>query len=224
MPAQLEHSAPAPPSRYDNPFATCWTKPGALPFRFPDGESLTGLVERLAARNWRGAIIGPHGSGKSTLLESLKPALINVGCEVHSVSLRYGQRRLPHGWASQAFCVANVLMSPKRRILIIDGYEQLAWWKRMRIQMSCRRLDTGLLVTSHSSTGLPTLLYPAPDQRLVEILVHDLCSKVSTGITPADVAASCKRHGPNVRDIFFDLYDQHERWRRHRGTRELADA
>jgi hypothetical protein len=54
----------------------------------------------------------------------------------------------------------------------------------------------------------------APDARLVAKLVDDLCCKLSTGITPADVAASYARHGSNVRDIFFDLYDQHERRRR----------
>ena len=25
------------PSRHDNPFATCWTRPGAIPFRFENG-------------------------------------------------------------------------------------------------------------------------------------------------------------------------------------------
>jgi hypothetical protein len=138
--------------------------------------------------------------------------------------LRYGERQVPHGWASKSFCAAAILIAPKRRILVIDGYEQLAWWERMRIQMGCRRQDTGLLVTSHFSTGLPTLLHLAPDQRLVETLIHDLCSKVSTGITQANVAASWKRHGSNVRDIFFDLYDQHERCRHNARTRGFADA
>jgi hypothetical protein len=214
MYAQIEICKLAPPSRNDNPFATCWTKPGALPFRFRDGESHVGLVERFAALGWHGEIIGPHGSGKSTLLESLKPALVTAGCEIHAVSLREAQRRMPPGLASALSPMFDALASPQRRILIIDGYEQLGWWERLQLKIRCRRQRTGLLVTSHTPTGLPTLIKLAPDQPLVEKLVGVLCTNVSTGITPAGVAASYACHGSNVRDIFFDLYDQHERWRR----------
>jgi hypothetical protein len=37
---------------------------------------------------------------------------------------------------------------------------------------------------------------------------------MATPITPADVAASHACHGANVREIFFDLYDLHEKMRR----------
>ncbi len=63
------------PSRHSNPFATCWTRPGALPPLLPDGLTIGALVERLRASDWRGEIVGPHGSGKSTLLASLAPAV-----------------------------------------------------------------------------------------------------------------------------------------------------
>src|SRR3954469_10601943 len=92
MPHQHQH----PPSKHDNPFATCWTKPGALPFEFPRGETVERLVDKFAQCGWRGAILGPHGSGKSTLLEALKPALANAGREVIAISLRDGERQLPH--------------------------------------------------------------------------------------------------------------------------------
>ena len=60
------------PSRRDNPFATCWTSPGASRFDSTTDNRAEQLVAKLAAQNWTGAIIGPHGSGKSTLFESLK--------------------------------------------------------------------------------------------------------------------------------------------------------
>src|ERR1700704_2991931 len=82
------------PSRRDNPFATCWTNPGALPFRFNNDQSIEQLVEKLAAQQWRGAIVGPHGSGKSTLLESLKLAIVATGRSIQAISLRDGQRSL----------------------------------------------------------------------------------------------------------------------------------
>src|SRR4051812_21064209 len=85
----------SPPSRHDNPFATCWTRPGAIPFRFRASDSIELLVAKLTAQNGWGAILGPHGSGKSTLLESLKPALLVAGFRIESLSLRDGQKTLP---------------------------------------------------------------------------------------------------------------------------------
>src|SRR5689334_14536475 len=84
-----------PPSRSANPFATCWTNPGTIPFHFPNSETAEGLVTKLSTHQWRGAIIGPHGSGKSTLLEALKPALCAAGRTVHVIALHDGQRALP---------------------------------------------------------------------------------------------------------------------------------
>ena len=68
----IEPNAKGPPSRHTNPFATCWTRPGAMAFQFPPGESAERLVAKLAAVGWWGEIVGPHGSGKSTLLETLR--------------------------------------------------------------------------------------------------------------------------------------------------------
>jgi hypothetical protein len=45
-------------------------------------------------------------------------------------------------------------------------------------------------------------------------LVADLAARVSTPITLVDVAASHACHGGNVREVFFDLYDRHEKLRR----------
>jgi hypothetical protein len=171
---------------------------------------------QLAATNWRGEIIGPHGSGKSTLLKSLQPALVAAGIGIQSVALRDGQHRLPRGSLSISGMTSTV------QIFVIDGYEQLHWHERIRIRLASRRQGTGLLVTSHTTTGLPTLIRLAPDRSLVQKLVDELCRKVSTGITPADVAASYACHGGNVRDVLFDLYDRHERWRRAARTYALS--
>jgi hypothetical protein len=195
----------APPSRESNPFATCWTRPGAIPFHFPKGESTETLVNRLAAHNWWGEIVGPHGCGKSTLLEALKPALRDAGGQVKAITLRDGQRWLPPGF---------LRFGHQRLLFVIDGYEQLNWISRVWLKRRCWRAGAGLLVTSHASTGLPTLVTLAPDLSLVQQLVATLCERVPTRVTPADVAASHAGRGSNVRDVFFDLYDGHERLRR----------
>jgi energy-coupling factor transporter ATP-binding protein EcfA2 len=195
-----------PPSRDANPFATCWTRPGALPFHFRDGESAEQLVEKLAKRKWRGTILGPHGSGKSTLLEALKPAIVATGRHIQAISLHNGQRRLPSHFSAASASAAN-------SVVIIDGYEQLGWVSRLQLWFRCRSADAGLLVTSHAPVRIPTLIRLAPDRELVEQLISDLCRKVSTNITPADIAASHACHGSNVREILFDLYDRHEEGR-----------
>ena len=206
------------PSRRDNPFATCWTRPGALPFRFGEGQSAPQLIAKLADQNWWGAIVGPHGSGKSTLLESLKPALSHAGRRLLAIALRDGQRRLP-----REFCDAFVVRTVERdSLVLIDGYEQLGWLERLRLARRCRRASAGLLVTAHASTRLPTLIQLAPNQRLIERLVADLCVEVSTPISTEDVAASHACHDSNVREIFFDLYDRYERKRRSERTRTAA--
>jgi energy-coupling factor transporter ATP-binding protein EcfA2 len=196
-----------PPSRDVNPFATCWTRTGALPFRFKTGQSAEQLVEKLAVQQWRGAIIGPHGSGKSTLLETIKLALSAAGRNIRAISLHDCQRSLPRHFL-------DAYASDPSSLVIIDGYEQLGWTARLLLRLRCRSTSAGLLVTSHTPVRIPTLVRLAPDRQLVEELVDNLCADVSTTITREDIAASHASHGSNVREILFDLYDLHERRRR----------
>jgi energy-coupling factor transporter ATP-binding protein EcfA2 len=174
-----------------------------MQFNFNNTRTAKQLAAKLAARQWRGAIIGPHGSGKSTLLESLKPAIAAAGRSTRSISLHNGQRRLPHHFFKTCARDANSLV-------IIDGYEQLGWPSRLHLWLRCRASGAGLLVTAHSPVRIPTLIQLSPDRQLVEKLVDNLCSEVSTTITRADIAASHACHGSNVREILFDLYDRHE--------------
>jgi energy-coupling factor transporter ATP-binding protein EcfA2 len=216
MGTQIMQSNNQPPSRRDNPFATCWTKPGAIAFRFTDGQNAKQLLEKLAANNWYGAIVGPHGSGKSTLLESLKPALADAGRTNVAISLHDGERRLPPTfWNALKFNTTK-----EEPIVIVDGYEQLSRFERLRLKRHCGRAGAGLLVTTHSSTRMPTLIHLAPSRELISQLVADLCMEVSTPITIKDIAASHACHGSNVRELFFDLYDRYER--RRRATRTYA--
>lgn len=202
------------PSRESNPFATCWTRPGAIPFYFPAGISADQLIARLATLNWRAAIIGSHGSGKTTLLETLKPQLAHSGYQVIAITLRDGQRSLPNDYLGTLANQAKRQQNPQQTFAVVDGYEQLSWLQRWRLLRFCRHANCGLLVTAHAATGLPTLIELAPDRALVTQLASDLCGGVSNCITPEIVAASHACHGSNVREIFFDLYDRYERSRR----------
>lgn len=204
-----ESSTPplAPPSRASNPFATCWTCPGAIPFQFPRGESAEQLVSRLAEQNWWGEIVGPHGAGKSTLLESLKPLIVAAGQRVLAISLHDRQRRLPSELLRQVRAQSQMLV-------IVDGYEQLSRFRRLTLRWRCRSTQVGLLITSHSRTGLPLLTQLNPDRAVVDSLVATLTAERPSRITPADIDASHAVHGSNVRELLFDLHDRHESARR----------
>lgn len=186
-----------------NPFATRWTRPGAMPFMFSDSTTIADLVRRLWANNWRCAIVGPHGSGKSTLLAMLVPAIAAIGRRTVTVCLRDGQRRLPLSRRElQKLGPANVL--------IIDGYEQLGRFPRWRLSRQCRRNGFGLLVTSHGACNLPVLWWSQPSLDLVEQLIERCLPPHGGQICREDVEAAWQRHFGNVREVFFDLYDRFE--------------
>src|SRR5688572_13372967 len=77
-----------------NPFTTRHTRPGAIEYLFPAGQSADALVAQLGRQAWWGAILGPHGAGKSTLLHSLREALQQIGRRPLLFALRENQRSL----------------------------------------------------------------------------------------------------------------------------------
>jgi energy-coupling factor transporter ATP-binding protein EcfA2 len=200
------------PRAASNPFSTRFVRPGAVPFLFPPGLGAPGLVRALAARGWRGAILGPHGSGKSTLLAALLPALREAGKEPLPVALHDGQRTLP----AEAWRDLLRPTPPGSRIAIIDGYEQLGLWQRWRLRRLCRRRGHGLLATAPTPVGLPVLLRlgvtPETAGRIVERLLGG-APEAAPGPGPADLAARLQRQGGNFREVLFELYDEWERQR-----------
>jgi hypothetical protein len=182
-----------------NPFATRFVRPGAMPFLFPAGLDTTALVERFAANQWRGAIIGPHGSGKSTLLESLCRELERSGETVLRITLHNQQRRLD--WPT------NVAAG---QIFAVDGYEQLSPWARWQLARRGRRCRCGLLITSHGRTRLPDLYRTTVDSELLERIVARLLMDVDDLISADDVRRAFSCHGQNAREALFALYDLYE--------------
>ena len=187
----------------DNPFSTRHTRPGAIAFRFDDGESIEALVDRLREQDWWGQIVGPHGSGKSTLLAALLPALEAAGRQVELVTLHQGERRLPFDRTSWSRFSSSTQ-------LVVDGYEQLGWFARWSLARSCRRQGCGLLVTAHCDVGLPALFTTQPSLELAREIVRGLVGTDEALFTDADIeSAWTARHG-NLREMLFDLYDLFE--------------
>jgi hypothetical protein len=187
-----------------NPFATRYTRPGAVEFLFPAGMSAAGLVERLAQQQWWGAIVGPHGAGKSTLLQTLIPELERAGRRVILVRLLEAERRVPNeALAGDAL--------DERTLVIVDGYEQLGWWQRWRLARRCRRRSAGLLVTAHGATGIAELWRVEPSLATTQAVVAQLLGEEADPIPSAVVADLYERHAGNVRETLFALFDHYQR-------------
>jgi hypothetical protein len=179
------------PTRQSNPFATCWTRPGALGFLPSDNASVERCIELLEANNWRGQILGPHGVGKSTLLRSIGEELV--------------QRNTPVAWLRAGRDSDRLPPSAGEAVLLIDSYESLPRWRRW--QWWRRRL----VVTSHQSAGLPTLATLSPTLGDAVRLFERLTADRPTPVLPRDLARSFAESRGNVREVWFDLYDLHER-------------
>jgi hypothetical protein len=195
------------PSRHDNPFASCWTQPKSQAYQFHAGESVDLLISRLENQGWWGQVFGPHGIGKSTLLTTLARELSCRGYDIQPHPLR----------GAQCLRRREFTTSPtvnRRTIVIVDGYEQLRPWSAVWLQIRCRWTGAGLLVTTHQPCSLPVLACLLPDLEVVQRLVAKLSQHTPTSVTRSVVKASYMAHCGNVREILFDLYDRHERYRR----------
>jgi energy-coupling factor transporter ATP-binding protein EcfA2 len=189
-----------------NPFATRYTRPGAIDFLFPSGDSAEGLVARLSTGNWWGAILGPHGAGKSTLLRTLEPALERAGRQPVLFTLNEKQRTLEISSSTSGDWSASTQV-------LVDGYEQLSWWGRWRLKTLCRRRSAGLLVTAHQSVDLPEIYRVAPAAADAQRVVTHLLSSVGREgeiaelIHAGDVTKAFDRQQGNIREALFELYD-----------------
>jgi hypothetical protein len=73
---------------------------------------------------------------------------------------------------------------------------------------------TGLLVTAHSSVGLPELCRTAVKVELACHIAGQLQRGYPRLVTTQDVAERFPRHGGNLRELLFDLYDLYEQRQR----------
>lgn len=194
---------PETTASFDNPFATRWISPCALPFLFPPGNDVGQLMTRLEQFGWRAAIVGPHGCGKSTLLATLIPRLKKANREVVCITLREGE------YSVARIAVNQAARSP-RGVLVIDGWDQLRSWTRWRIRRRFVRFDRGLLVTSHTQSRLSTLIQLKPSLAIAKEVVARLIAGRDLAIPKDVIIASFQANGDNVREMLFDLYNWYE--------------
>ncbi len=164
------------------------------------------MIARLQASGWWGQITGGHGTGKSALLAALLPALQCAGHKPLVIELHDGQRALRRdAWMT--------LRQTNHSLVVVDGYEQLSRWSRFRLKRLCRSRGFGLLVTAHGAVGLPPIYHTALTATAAEQIVQQFLAGGPALFTSAEFLASFERHGGNLRETLFDLYDLCERRR-----------
>jgi hypothetical protein len=185
-----------------NPFATRFTRPGAIPPLDRQGRplDLAALATRLRSLH-AAAIVGPHGHGKTTLLVALADRLADDGLPVVVLRART--------WRDGFAVMRAIATAPAGALVCIDGWETLGPCRGL-LRHAARRLGRGLLVTTHGSAGLPVLWECATSATLLHAIVARLPDHGGRADAEA-VATAFARHGGNLRDALSDLYDRHER-------------
>ncbi len=189
-----------------NPFTSARIRPGEIDYIFASGQCVDRLVERLAHNRWRGQIVGPHGTGKSTLVQSLVRRLQAAGCEVTLGAFQGGRER----WTTLP-PAADESAGPARRIVVIDGFEQLSAPARAMWKLRCRLSGRGLIVTAHQSVGLPELWRTSVSPLLAQEIVARIAGEFAPRISASEIDGTLQASGGNMRDALFMLYDTMER-------------
>lgn len=191
-----------------NPFASRYIVPGSMEFYFSGSCTIDELVERISVlptehRSERPgfAIVGPHGTGKSTLLSQLAKRL-----SVASVTLHTSTGRI----AGLQAVFRNV---HHQRFSLVDGFEQLPWWTQRLAIAYARIRGSTLCVTSHMlPAGFELLWQTGMDSRIERHVVDQLLQGRqahwgSTLLASDAWNQSREKHGQNLRETLFDMYD-----------------
>lgn len=179
-----------------NPFAAARFAPGVVPWLALPGADLDALADRALAPGARHQLVGPHGSGKSTLLVHLERQARRR--EVSCVRFR-GSHGVP--WRD-----VTRLARERRGVLLLDEAEELASFAV--VALLARLLGLALVASTHRELGLPTLLRTHVDAALASRVLGHVAPDVTA---PADLAERLARNAGNLRDVFFELYDEAER-------------
>jgi energy-coupling factor transporter ATP-binding protein EcfA2 len=200
-----------------NPFSTRFTRPGRIGPRDDAGQcvDVDRLLERLQDLGGTAAIVGPHGSGKSTLLVHLAEAIERRGGQSPRIRL--------HSWRDASAAWTAIRQSAAGGTVCIDSWECIGQPTRILLRVAARLSGCGLVVTAHRGAGMPELIRCGTSARLLHAIVRSLPDHTGwhgTLIREADIEAAFVKHGGNLRESLYELYDRFESvGRRIRGCR-----
>jgi hypothetical protein len=99
----------------------------------------------------------------------------------------------------------------ERTVLIVDGYEQLAWTSRLWLQGMLAARGAGTLITTHETMGFPTIWKSDLSADLAWRVVSAILAEgPPSAITPALVEKLLGHHAGNMREVLFALYDVYQ--------------
>lgn len=209
------------PSPWTNPFSASRIQPGAIEYIFSPKQAEERFWQRFLGFGRCGQIIGAHGSGKSTLIHWLVPRLAQRGLDVRLI-------RLGSDEPQPSVSDSEVSTWGRDTQVIVDGYEQLSWRWRALLRRQRRRSRWGLVVSTHRHVGLATLYRTSVTPELAYRIVARLLSRYphrelilqsthcQSGVPGRQmlsihaVARALSRHGGNMRETLFSLYDECE--------------
>jgi hypothetical protein len=95
------------------------------------------------------------------------------------------------------------------RLLILDGYEQLSYWRRAALIVKTRLRGIKLLVTSHGRTLLPTLCELSVTASTARHIVSQLTLGRDDLATISDdrIQQCLQDHRGNMREVLMEFYD-----------------
>ncbi len=211
-----------------NPFSSCFVRPDVNAYRFATDDerdqrlrdqcftAMTQAIERFR----RIAIIGPHGTGKSTLLNHLQPVLASRFRFIEWLKLSNDPattRRAVRDFL-QRMLDAEPSSSP---CIIIDGFEQLNWLERTRLNRLAKRIGLNVVITSHiDQRGFVTVHRTAWNHEISQHLTAEKLSGLPGDIQSMLFASyqskvnKLQTGSLNLRELWFIMYDEVERLRK----------
>lgn len=195
------------PAPVSNPFATRFTQPGRIEPLDAMGRPVDTdmLLTRLRSLGGAAAIVGPHGSGKSTLLMHLADAIEARGERAPRIRLR-SMHDVRAAWGA-------IRQAAHGGTACIDSWECMRLPARYGLQVAAHLLGSGLLVTTHRSAGLPVLVQHATNAVVLRAIARGLPDHASWHgklITTSDIEEAFVKHGGNIRESLYELYDRFE--------------
>ena len=208
-----------------NPFSTCFTRPGEIPYLLPDprepGEARfepQRLIERFVSKRCVGQIVGPHGCGKTTLCHLIADELGDRFATVDYVAIRSASDVQTMRYGSSSAVDSRLATGTK--LTIIDGAERVSLLQQRMIVSNLtgrrgfdpNRTDSnpdGLLFTSHRRLKfIPVLFSIVPSVSTFARVANYLDPTLE--MTEDQLANLFEQADGNIREAIMLLYDRHE--------------